>query len=200
MRRLKNPDRLKFPTVRQISTFDLGDVRVVLALAAHVLHSRGDILEALVAVLRVPLRRRPVVGLAELLSGAAASPLRQALLRGETRERRDRAGLAAVAMHAVAVALISRILQGVLLARRPARLRQRARGYPLLNDGVAVRIDLPHAPPHGDLLELDDFGAVKLALLHESLEALLERGIARPGGRPPVRRRVDGRSARFRVL
>lgn len=190
----RQPRKLTTARSNDPCTFDLGDVRVVLAPAAYVVDPRRYILEALITILGVPLRGRPIVR-AQVL-GTAGPPVRQALLRGKPREGRDRAGLAAVAVHAVTVALIGRVLEGVLLAGSPAGLRQGT----LLNDrGVRVvpaRPYLPHALSHGDLLELHDLGTVQLALLHQPLEALLERGVARPGGRTPVHGRPEGRSAR----
>lgn len=180
-------------------TFDLGDVRVVFASAAYVFDFRGDILETLSAILGVPLRGRPFVRAQLVNPGTAGPPLRQALLRGESREGGDRTGLAPVTLHAVTMTLISRVLEDTLLAGSPAGLRQAA----LLNDrgiAVAARADRTYAFPDSDFLEFHDLGAVQLAFLHQPLEALLERRVACSGRWSPVRWRPERRPARVRVL
>lgn len=109
-------------------TFDPSDVGVELAVAADVLEPAGAAVEALIPVLGVPLGRRLVVHGA--VGPGARVPVHQALLRGKPGEGGDRAGPAAVEP----VALVRRVLEAALLARRSAVFRQtraldhRARG------------------------------------------------------------------------
>lgn len=168
------------------NTFNLSDVCIVLALTAHIFDPGGDVVEALSAIFRVPLGRRSIV---QMLVRATAPPMRQTLLRWKSRERRDRARFTPVIRCTVAVTLVGRVLEGVFLARRPARFSERSTGRRTTGP------DLSHALPHRDLLELHHLRTVQFALLHQPFEALLERRVASSGRWP---RRWPGTGSRVR--
>ena len=102
--------------VKSLRTSDVGNVSVKLTSAARVLYLLAGTLEALIAKLGVPLGGGSVLHGARGSRRGAAS---EALLRGKLGEGGARAGLAA--RHAVAVALVSRVLEGLLLAGSAAR-------------------------------------------------------------------------------
>lgn len=136
------------------NTFNLSDVCIVLAFTAHIFDPGGDVVETLSTIFRVPLGRRSIVQ-PQMLVRATAPPMRQTLLRWKSRERRDRARFTPVIRCTVAVTLVGRVLEGVFLARRPARFGERSTGR-----RAATGPNLSHALPHRDLLELHHLRAV----------------------------------------
>lgn len=148
-------------------------MRVVFAFTAYIFDPGSDVLEALSMILCIPLGGCSIVR-PQMLLRAAAPPLRQTLLGRKSGEGCDRARLASVTRCPVTVTLISRVLEGVFLARCPAGLSE----DPLM--GLTAG-NLSNAFSHRDLLELHHLRTVQFTLLYEPFEALLERRIAGPG-------------------
>lgn len=159
------------------NTFNLGDVCIVLALTAHIFDPGGDVLEALSTIFRVPLGRRSIVQ-AQMMLRATALLVRQTLFGWKSRERRDRAGFTSIIRSTVTMTLISRVLEGVFLARCSARFRE----WTSLLRARHTAADLFHALSYRDLLKFYHLRTVQFTFFHQSFEALLERRIAGSGG------------------